>query len=84
MQESTPERFHLIVRRSTFSIGCMATYSIDLVQKILAAYERRLGSQRAMPMCLASVLPLSSNQYVNTAPLETLLQSPTQEGKTRA
>jgi transposase len=39
---------HLIVRHSSASLGYMAAYSIDLRQKILHAYERRLGSQRAL------------------------------------
>jgi transposase len=39
---------HLSVRDSVVSLGYMAAYSIDLRQKILHAYERRLGSQRAL------------------------------------
>lgn len=39
---------HLIVRHSSASLGPMAAYSSDLRQKILHAYERRLGSQRAL------------------------------------
>src|SRR5687768_17695947 len=40
--------FHLIVRTNRLSLERMAAYSIDLRQKILHAYERRLGSQRAL------------------------------------
>jgi transposase len=39
---------HLIVRCRNASLAPMAAYSIDLRQKILHAYERRLGSQRAI------------------------------------
>jgi transposase len=39
---------HLIVRHGSASLDPMAAYSIDLRQKILQAYERRLGSQRAL------------------------------------
>jgi transposase len=38
----------LIVRCYLPKLSGMATYSIDLRQKILHAYERRLGSQRAI------------------------------------
>jgi transposase len=38
----------LIVSINTHSLEGMAAYSIDLRQKILHAYERRLGSQRAL------------------------------------
>jgi transposase len=40
--------FHLIVRIDRHSIERMAAYAIDLRQKILHAYERRLGSPRAL------------------------------------
>jgi transposase len=39
---------HLSVRHGSASLEPMAAYSIDLRQKILQAYERRLGSQRAL------------------------------------
>jgi transposase len=39
---------HLIVRRHNASLEPMAAYSIDLRQKILHAYERRLGSQQTL------------------------------------
>jgi transposase len=38
----------LIIREPPASLSGMATYSIDLRQKILHAWERRLGSQRAI------------------------------------
>ena len=38
----------MIVRVQGYSFQDMAAYSIDLRQKILQAYERRLGSQRAL------------------------------------
>jgi transposase len=38
----------LIIRDHAVSLSGMASYSIDLRQKILHACERRLGSQRAM------------------------------------
>ena len=38
----------MIVRRDVPKLSGMATYSIDLPQKILPAYARRLGSQRAI------------------------------------
>ena len=38
----------LIVRIGRRSVERMAAYSIDLRQKLLEAYERRLGSQRAL------------------------------------
>jgi transposase len=38
----------LIVRINRHSLQSMAAYSIDLRQKILQAYERRLGSQHAL------------------------------------
>jgi transposase len=40
--------FHLNVRTHRFSLKGLAAYSIALRQKILHAYERRLGSQRAL------------------------------------
>ena len=40
--------FHLIVRISKLSLECLAAYSLDSRQTILYAYERRLGSQRAL------------------------------------
>jgi transposase len=40
--------FHLIVRIDRHRVERMAAYSIDLPQKILHAYTRRLGSQRAL------------------------------------
>jgi transposase len=39
---------HLIVRCINTSLENMAAYSIDLRQKIVSAYKRRLGSQRAL------------------------------------
>ena len=39
---------HLIVRIDRRSVERMAAYSIDLRQKLLEAYARRLGSQRAL------------------------------------
>jgi transposase len=38
----------LIIRGRPASLSGMASYSIDLRQKILHAYERQLGSQRAI------------------------------------
>jgi transposase len=40
--------FHLIISITRPSVERMAVYSLDLRQKILQAYERRLGSQRAL------------------------------------
>jgi transposase len=39
---------HLIVRCHSASLKPMAAYSIDLRQKLVFAYERRLGSQHAL------------------------------------
>ena len=40
--------FHLIVSINRHNVERMAAYSIDLRQKILQAYERGYGSQRAL------------------------------------
>ena len=39
---------HLCIRELTFMFVGMKAYSLDLRQKILRAYDQRLGSQRAL------------------------------------
>jgi hypothetical protein len=51
---------HLIVRGSNARTAPMVAYSIDVRQKILHAYERRLGSQCA----IADLFGVSSGSFV--------------------
>jgi hypothetical protein len=44
---ATCSGFHLIVSINRYRVERLAAYSIDRRQKMLQAYARRLGSQRA-------------------------------------